>query len=583
MKNLFNKLTLFFLGFVAIVAMASCDKPTEPSVEPTNGGNQPTKEVEYTGEIEFTDVIETPTDIPELDYLDYINYPAKPDSVVKGQVGDMPTIGTATTDSLYYKINQTDENITIKFKEVDRWDYVFLPISKFNSEYQNIKITATATNVQKLSIAAVYYEMYDANLPLVATHVGDVGDTEQVYIMELGKINTLDESYYPLEDTLGSKTVFGLCIFIDSNPSQSINYKDTTVESVFDITKIEFLKDGDESIKDKFVEPSLNVGWNDAGYTTVKNESTKEYTITKSASAAVWESASLEVRNYSSEYSAFDLKFTTKNVKNFTIELTVSGGLADWAENVLVYKATNITDGENDAYIDFSSTQPTSTATWAPVPGYYIKNYKIVGIKFYLDTADTTELNNQEATCVINEIKFNRMVAEDGTVVSKGWNAGSGNIVLGNDLAVGGVGTINYSWYNTWEYLTIPVLNYNTSTKLTIEFQANEGISYMGIGLGCASFPQGEAILKSCWDKVDVAAEKQDTLAGIVETVEYDATTKIYKITFDFTNAVKVESYNGKSVNEMQITSLRFYLTDPNSTDEFEGTRSIRFINISFE
>ena len=33
----------------------------------------------------------------------------------------------------------------------------------------------------------------------------------------------------------------------------------------------------------------------------------------------------------------------------------------------------------------------------------------------------------------------------------------------------------------------------------------------------------------------------------------------------------------------MQITSLRFYLTDPNSTDEFEGTRSIRFINISFE
>jgi hypothetical protein len=105
----------------------------------------------------------------------------------------------------------------------------------------------------------------------------------------------------------------------------------------------------------------------------------------------------------------------------------------------------------------------------------------------------------------------------------------------------------------------------------------------MGIGLGCASFPQGEAILKSCWDKVDVAAEKQDTLAGIVENVEYDATTKIYKITFDFTNAVKVESYNGKSVNEMQITSLRFYLTDPNSTDEFEGTRSIRFINISFE
>ena len=109
MKNLFSKITLFFLSFVAIFAMASCNETVEPSVEPTNGGN------EYTGEVEFTDVIETPTDIPELDYLEYINYPAKPDSVEKGQVGDMPTIGTATTDSLYYKINQTDENITIKF------------------------------------------------------------------------------------------------------------------------------------------------------------------------------------------------------------------------------------------------------------------------------------------------------------------------------------------------------------------------------------------------------------------------------------------------------------------------------------
>ena len=73
------------------------------------------------------------------------------------------------------------------------------------------------------------------------------------------------------------------------------------------------------------------------------------------------------------------------------------------------------------------------------------------------------------------------------------------------------------------------------------------------------------------------------SLTGCDETVEYDAVNKIYTITFDFTNAVKLTEQEGKSVNELDITSLRFYFTDPNITAEFDGTRTIRFISIAFE
>ena len=575
MKNKFKRLTLFILTFSVLLVLAACNGNNQNTPTGGNEQNPPANNGQY------SDVIETPTDIPPLSYLEYVKYPEKP-NMEAGQGSGMPTIGTATTDSEYYKIAQEGEKITVTFHGADRWDYIFLPISNFNKEYQNIKITATASNIQKISVTALYLEMYDEGHPAVTTLLHDVGDTEQFYIMELGKNKLLDESYYPLDAVLGDQTVFGICIFLDSNPSQQILNKNDEIESKFEISSVEFLKDGDEALKDRYVAPSLSVGYVDPGYIATKNEETKEYTITKDASASKWESASLNVSNYSSEYSAFNLEFTTTGVKNFTIELSISGGQADWAPSVTVYKATNLTDGKHEAYIDFSSTQPTSQVTWAPVPGYYIKNYKITAIKIYLDTADETEVVDHEGICVVNSVEFERLASE-GTTISKGWAAGSGNITLGSDLAVGGVGTVSINWYNSWEYLTIPVLNYETAEKLVIKFQANEGLDYMGIGLGCASFPQGEAILKSCWYKIGTVEEKANEFEGIEETVEYDEANKIYTITFDFTDAVGVEKYQGKRLNEMLITSLRFYFTDPNSKAVFEGQRTVRFISISFE
>lgn len=566
MKKYFLKIIMLILSFSIILTFAACKVVT--------GTPAP--------DFPYKDMIERPSDIPPLSYKNYVKYPEKPANMSAGQGSGMPTIGTVSTTSEYYKVEQANGKITVKFNEVADWDYIIIPINNFNKEYQNIKLTATGTNISNVSASALYYEMYERNLPAVTTLIQGVGDTEQYYFMELGKDKLVDASYHTLPENLGDQTVFAICLFVDSNPSLLSPIKNTEKESVFEISAIEFLKDGDPSIKDKYVEPSLNVGYFDASYDAVKDDETKEYTITKSSTAALYENASLNVSNYSSDYSAFNMKFDTTGIKNLTVELTFTGGLANWADSVLVYKATNLEDGEHEAYIDFSSAQPNDKVTWEIVYGYFVKNYRVTGIRFFLDTIDG-ELNENEGVLHISEINFERTVVETDTTISKGWSAGSSNITLGDDIAAGGIGSVSFNWYSTWEYLAIPVLNYNPSNKLVIEFQAEQGIDFMGIALGGASFPQGETVIKSCWDKIDVVGDKEMDVDGMVETIEYDETTKIYKITFDFTNAAKVDRYEGKGVNEMNITSLRFYFTDPDSVAEFDGTRTVRFISISFE
>lgn len=567
MKKLFLKFTMLILSFSIILTFAACKVVTETPAP----------------DFPYADMIERPSDIPPLSYRNYVKYPEKPADINIGQGSGMPTVGTVSTTSEYYKVEQADGKITVKFNEVSDWDYIYIPINNFNKEYQNIKLTATGTNIFNVSASALYYEMYEKNLPAVTTLIQSVGDTEQYYFMELGKCKLVDESYYTLPENLGEQSVYAICLFVDSNPSLLSPVKNTEKESVFEITSIEFLKDGDPSIKDKYVEPSLNVGYFDPSYNAVKDDETKEYTITKASTATLYENANLSVSNYSSDYSAFSMKYETSGINNLSIEITFTGGLAGWADSVSVYKATNLTDGEHEAYIDFSNAQPLDTTDnkWETVYGYYVKNYKVTGIRFFLDTIDG-ELNENEGTLHISEIKFERTVVETETTISKGWSAGSSNINLGDDIAAGGIGSVEYNWYNSWDYLAIPVLNYNPTDKLVIKFQAEE-IDYLGVALGGAQFPQGEMVIKSCWEKVDVVGEKEMDVDGMVETIEYDETTKIYTITFDFTNATTVKRFEDKKANEMNITALRFYFTDPDSTNEFEGTRTIRFISISFE
>lgn len=559
MKRLLKLMTMLTLCLSVLLVFTACNKYEFP----------------------YLDMIERPADIPPLADLEYVKYPEKPADITVGQGQGMPVVGNVTTTSENYKIEQANGKITIKFNEVAKWDYIYIPISNFNKEYQNIKFTATGTNIQKVSVSALYAEMYDTNNPAVTVLNHDVGDTEQYYIMQLGKTRIVDQSYYPLDEYLGTKTVYGLCLFIDSNPSQNIINKNTEKESVFEITAIEFLKDGDPAIKEVYVQPSINVGFCDGGFAIEEKADDAGYNITKYDNALLYECATLAVTNYSSAYTTLDIKFNTTNVKQLTIELQISGGLSNWAENVTVYQS-NLTDGKHEANIDFSMTQPNDKNTWDVVAGYYVKNYKIIGIKFYVDTIDPNGLIAEESYIDISEIGFVR-VEQEGTSIGKGWNAASSNIVIGEDLAVGGIGSITYNWHESWDYLAMPVVNYTTAEKLTVEFQASEELAYFGVALGCAAFPLGELVLKSCHDDILTAADKMNNAEGTIESIEFDEENLIYKITFDFSNAIEVEQYDGKRVNEMTITQLRFYFTDPYGDDIFDGTRTIRFINVSFE
>ena len=554
MKRVLKLITMFIICFSVALVFASCK--TGP-------------------DFPYNDMVETPTDIPPLLDKDYVKYPEKPADLPTTQGQGVPTVGQATTASEFYKIEQANGKITIKFNEIKEWDYVYIPLNNFNKEYQNIKITATGTNIQKLTVSALYAEMHETGNPSVSVVNSDVGDTEQYYIMQLGKTKLLDKSYYPLEEVLGDKVVYGLCLFIDSNPSQNIVNKKTEIESVFEITSIEFLKDGDPSIKEVYVDPSINVGVYDAGY-MLERDADKVYTVTKSASAGIYECATLQVSNYSSAYTTINMKFTTENVKHFTVELLFTGGLATWSENVTVYQS-NVTDGEHEASIDFSTVEPYDIANnWAPAAGYYVKNYKIVGIKIYLDTILEGGLIAEDATCTISEIAFER-VENQGTIIGKGWTSTTNYITVGDDLAAGGIGSIEQSWYNTWEFFSMPVAGYEPANKLVVKFQASEELKSVGIALGCNS-STGEIVLKTNYS--DILDDTVELVEGVVETIEYDAENCIYTFTFDFTNAAVYDQ--GKKPNEFAVNSLRFYFTDVLGNDEFEGTRTIRFISVEF-
>ena len=70
--------------------------------------------------------------------------------------------------------------------------------------------------------------------------------------------------------------------------------------------------------------------------------------------------------------------------------------------------------------------------------------------------------------------------------------------------------------------------------------------------------------------------------AGVVQTVTVDAATNTYTITFDFTNAQVISRYN-KTINQMPISRLRFYMTDAAGDDKFDGERTITFLGITME
>lgn len=562
-RTLILKLTCIVLLSFCFLSLTACDNNGEPKIEWTDTASRP--------------------ELDDLEKGTYINYPLKPDEApTPADETKKPYVSeyTASKDSGYVISEDENGNTVIEYTEVQNWGYVLVQVENYHSQYGNFKITAYGTGVEKIAIQAIYYEMYEDENPAVTVYRGDVAEGEQYFIASLGENDLLDNKYQTIfNETVREQTIIGFLLFIDSNPSQ-LAPSDKAGKLI--ISGFEFLEDGDPALKDRFVAPTVSLGFMDAGYSGERLEDGTIH-IEREAGTSYWTKVYLPIANYSSEYTAFTIKMNTAGVKAYRIDLEINTMGYDWQPSVDVLTQNNVEDGMHEHYIDFSVTQPISSLPpYDFVPGYFIKNTKITSILIYLDTFVEGEIPDFDASCDILSIEFERTATD--TQISRGWIPGSGNVTLGDDIQPGGVGTVKFSWYEEWYYLGMPVINYKKADKLIIKLAAPDGLDNLGIALTANGF---EFVLHSSWIVLkgnETELERlSGSLEGIVETLEYDEETHIYTFTFDFTNAALVDPFN-VPVNEMDITLLRFYFNDPddNFNFYFEGTRTIRFISVEF-
>lgn len=575
---MFKKISILVLFLISLFTLAACD-----------------------GKDGYKDEMAEPDDLPEIGDIHNVKYPEKPSWPNPGQKPGTPTIGTATTESKHYNIAQSEGGFNVTYNAVDRWDYVYLPIEGFNKEHQNIKISATAQNVDKIAIAVIYYEMYEEGYPAVAAFTKDVIPGEQYFVLQLGKVRVKDAEFKDVEkvnpedptiisyETLGDKTVIGLCIFIDSNPAQP-TYKDGN-DCSLNLTKFEFLPDGDKGLGDIYVPPVIGVGEQAqeivSPYTVEQDEETKNFTLTRPAKAQQYSAAWFTVKNYTSDYTALSFAIDTTNVKHISIEVLFNGGKvgSEWQPQVTLETADIPADGQYAFEIDFTDVQPQGM-DWNLVPNYFIKNYNINTIKIYLDTAAPVyDANMTEATAVISDFKFIRTAVDENTITKK-WSPSNSPEYKFSDVNTGGVGTVTYKYVDkdNWASFEMPIANYTPVNKITIKFQTSDPIKHIGIALVSGNFTSqnGEVVLKQCFGAMESTEIGTLDAEGVVQMVDIDSVTNTYTITFDFTNAKVVASYK-KPINQMPISRLRFYMTDAVGDDKFDGERTITFLGITME
>ena len=226
--------------------------------------------------------------------------------------------------------------------------------------------------------------------------------------------------------------------------------------------------------------PTFAAGWLDSGY-TISTNGAGEYVINKSATAGEWSGAFLDITGFTSDYSSFYIKYTTTDVAKFSIDLVVDGGPNDWSDTVNVY-SDNVQDGEHEAYVDFSLIEAITTNGWVKVPGEYIKNYQITGIKFSLDTAVASQnLINNNSSCTINELAFKKVVNEtpadpNAPTLSVGDYNDGYNAMKNMDSP--GYTITKYPTAQLYEGATLDVTNYSSaysafSMKITTENVTN--------------------------------------------------------------------------------------------------------------
>ena len=335
-----------------------------------------------------------------------------------------PTTGAGYCDTGYSITTSNNEFVINKDASAILWGGAMLGVYEYTSAYSAFNLKITTTNITNFTIELIISggePDWAENISVYHATLSDGTHEINIDFTETHPVSTSTWDYvtdYYIKDY----EITAIKFVLDTGSTEELNDKDATCV----INELSFVKIGNSTTPDPDPTPeekpdpvdpnapTTSVGYADTGYKTVFDEETGKYTITKSATAQQWTSATLDILGYTSAYSSFSIKFTTTNVTKFSIQLYVEGGETDWAHNVSVFQAT-LEDGLHEITVDFTYEAPVSTSNWEVVPGYYIKDLDVVGIQIVMDTQDLESLNSKDATCIIHQLTFKK-VENDGKV-----------------------------------------------------------------------------------------------------------------------------------------------------------------------
>ena len=532
---------------------------------------------------EWTDTVPRPEiSTPEI-IGGYVKYPDAPANAPADADTTRAPAVTGYESHGKYTVEKDGDTFVAEYEDLDDWDYIYASIDNYHGEYSNFKMTLGVSGSERIAIQAIYYEMYSQNRRAVTVYQGDLAAGERYVIAQFGKLGQTNDEYQPISETLKEAKIIGLAIFIDSNPAQ-LAVSDRAGKVTF--KGVEFLKDGDPELDEKYVVPSAN--WDgthaDTGYTVEKLADDEENITSAKISyngIGAYSRVYVPIVDYSSDYAEFSIKLDTRGVKGYSIGIMFSTeGHDNWQPYVDLVKVTAATDGVHEHTLNFDGTAPVDMGSWLPVGGELVKNYRVYEICIWFDSLDGMDQTNS-GTATVSDVKFNR-TATEGATVGKAWVSDTPNIVVGDDVDIGGVGTITYTYYPAsagWFKVSMPVSSYEPKTKLTMKFTTDDPIDYMGI----AVIANGQEVtINSGWDKFETGTKTDETNSdanGSVRTISKIG--NMYTISFDFTNAKK-SIVTGLAFWEKNITNMRIFLVDPTSEESWSGTRTIKFVSIEF-
>lgn len=561
----------------SLLVLASCGeaKQSQPQGDSTPNQSSPQDSSYSDNGFSYIDQIERPDIDTPVVIGGYVSLPEKIDYVQQG--GEEPSIAQYKVGGTKYQLNEEEEHPAFAYQDVDDWSYIYATVQDYDPEYCNFRITLHAQGAEKIAIQAIYEEIYTENCTPVTVYTGDVMDGDQYILARLGQYKANNSIYEPISDKpLKDCKILGFTILVDSNPAQKVTDKDGEVR--FD--EFVFMKDGDERIKDVHIIPRVNFNnaAGDPGYNTEKqgDEFHIEYD-----NIPIYSRVYLPISSASPDYCEFEITLDTKGVSSYSIGVMYSTeGHSDWDDQASLLTVENVEDGVHTHSVNYESVSPINNQSWEYVAGELIKNHNVYQIVIWLDSMrDPSDTASYSGEATVKNVEFIR-TATEGCVIGKAWSATTSSITVNDDVIVGGSGSIDYSFFQGWFYLSIPVAGYKPNTHLTMQVMGD--ISYFGIELVAG----GNAVtILSGWEKLALrdheTDESESQARGSVINITKD-NKGIYTLEWDFTNAHKSD-ISGMAFYEDTITAIRFYLGDPNTpAEEWDGTRTIKFVSIAF-